>query len=246
MVSTPNRPGGLFESIELEPAERCLYKRLYLDYTYGLNKIYSEEEIAEAMASPSFQREYCLKYGGHIGTTFSESSIQAAIEKGSQLYDPNKPKAAINPFAKKAMAIDPGWGSSACGFCVCQLLNVSTTTTTTTDPIIKKTTTITKTYTDSNFGSLIQVLYAEEFNRPNFNVMVDVARNLMYQYGIIADTDAKVYVDSSASAFTRALKIAIGEDPNYEDVIERSKRSGFRSPDHWLGKVVPIRNTRPC
>ena len=126
MVSTPNRPGGLFGSIELEPADRCLYTRLFLDYIYGLNKIYSEEKITNAMASPSFPREYCLKYGGYSGNVFSENSITAAIEKGTKLYDPNKPTAAINPFAKKVMAIDPGWGSSACGFCICQLINLFT------------------------------------------------------------------------------------------------------------------------
>ena len=41
MVSTPNAPDGLFESIEKEPEETCLYRRLFLDYTYGLGKIYT-------------------------------------------------------------------------------------------------------------------------------------------------------------------------------------------------------------
>ena len=36
MVSTPNAPGGLFEKIEKEPENTCIYKRLFLDYTYGL------------------------------------------------------------------------------------------------------------------------------------------------------------------------------------------------------------------
>jgi hypothetical protein len=35
MVSTPNAPEGLFERIEKESADTCLYKRLFLDYTYG-------------------------------------------------------------------------------------------------------------------------------------------------------------------------------------------------------------------
>jgi hypothetical protein len=38
MVSTPNAPEGLFERIEKEA--ECLYKRLFLDYTYGIGKIY--------------------------------------------------------------------------------------------------------------------------------------------------------------------------------------------------------------
>jgi hypothetical protein len=35
MVSTPNAPDGLFERIEREPEDSCLYKRIFLDYTYG-------------------------------------------------------------------------------------------------------------------------------------------------------------------------------------------------------------------
>jgi late competence protein required for DNA uptake (superfamily II DNA/RNA helicase) len=48
LVSTPNMPGGLFQKIEQEPEETCLYKRLFLDYTYGLDKIYTREEIEKA------------------------------------------------------------------------------------------------------------------------------------------------------------------------------------------------------
>jgi late competence protein required for DNA uptake (superfamily II DNA/RNA helicase) len=40
MVSTPNAPDGLFERIEKEAKDTCLYKRIFLDYTYGLGKIY--------------------------------------------------------------------------------------------------------------------------------------------------------------------------------------------------------------
>lgn len=33
-VSTPNAPNGLFQRIEQEPFENCLYKKIRLDYTY--------------------------------------------------------------------------------------------------------------------------------------------------------------------------------------------------------------------
>jgi hypothetical protein len=36
MVSTPNAPDGLFERIEKEAEHTCLYKRIFLDYTYAL------------------------------------------------------------------------------------------------------------------------------------------------------------------------------------------------------------------
>ena len=48
MVSTPNAPDGLFEKIERESEDTCLYKRLFLDYTYGLDRIYTKQEIEKA------------------------------------------------------------------------------------------------------------------------------------------------------------------------------------------------------
>jgi hypothetical protein len=66
MVSTPNAPKGLFERIEKESEDTCLYKRIFLDYTYGIGKIYTAEEIEKAKQSPSFEREYDLKYLGKI------------------------------------------------------------------------------------------------------------------------------------------------------------------------------------
>jgi hypothetical protein len=113
MVSTPNAPDGLFEHIEKEDEETCLYKRLLLDYTYGLGKIYTPEEIDKAKASPSFEREYNLKYLGLIGNVFHTKDIEAAIQKGTQ-YSPDQ----INDFSQKSMGIDPAFGSSAFGIVI--------------------------------------------------------------------------------------------------------------------------------
>jgi hypothetical protein len=115
MVSTPNAPDGLFEHIEKEPEGVCLYKRMFLDYTYGVGKIYTAEEIEKAKASPSFEREYNLKYLGKIGNVFHTKDIEAAIELG-KLYNPEN----FNPyyFGSRSMGIDPGYGSSAFGIVV--------------------------------------------------------------------------------------------------------------------------------
>jgi hypothetical protein len=32
-----NRPDGLFAKIEKEPFDTCIYEKVFLDYTYGLN-----------------------------------------------------------------------------------------------------------------------------------------------------------------------------------------------------------------
>jgi hypothetical protein len=118
MVSTPNAPDGLFERIEKESEDSCLYKRIFLDYTYGIGKIYTAEEIEKAKQSPSFQREYNLKYLDKIGNVFHTKDIEAAIEKGRK-YNPD----IIVPFTSTSMGIDPAYGSSAFGIVVTQFID---------------------------------------------------------------------------------------------------------------------------
>jgi hypothetical protein len=110
MVSTPNMPGSLMESIKKEPEETCIYKRLYLDYTYGLGRIYTREEVERARMSPSFEREMCLKFAGKIGNLLSTNVIDRSILLGEQLkhIEPN----VHNIFS---CGIDPAFGSSAFG-----------------------------------------------------------------------------------------------------------------------------------
>ena len=121
MVSTPNAPEGLFERIEKESEDTCLYKRIFLDYTYGIGKIYTQEEIEKAKQSPSFEREYNLKYLGKIGNVFHTKDIEAAIEKGRK-YNPG----LFNPsyyFTSVSMGIDPAYGSSAFGIVLTQFVD---------------------------------------------------------------------------------------------------------------------------
>ena len=117
MVSTPNAPEQLFERIEKEPEATCLYKRLFLDYTYGIGRIYTADEIEKAKRSPSFEREYNLKYLGRIGNVFHTKDIEAALEMGRK-YNPDN----FNPytFTSVSMGIDPAYGSSAFGIVVTQ------------------------------------------------------------------------------------------------------------------------------
>jgi hypothetical protein len=121
MVSTPNAPEGLFDKIEKEPDVQCLYKRIKLDYRYGLDKIYTRAEIERARKSPSFPREYDLQYLGLIGNVFSTNSLQRAFELGKQ-YDPD---IAITE-AEKSLGLDPAYGSSSFAFCLTQLANGET------------------------------------------------------------------------------------------------------------------------
>ena len=111
MVSTPNAPEGLFEKIEREPEETCLYKRIFLDYTYGLDRIYTKEEIEKARASPSFEREYNLKYLGKVGNVFHTLDIEAAIctqQEGQEMMD-----WSTSTMIGRSMGIDVARGSKS-------------------------------------------------------------------------------------------------------------------------------------
>ena len=144
MISTPNAPDGLFERIEKEPEETCLYKRLKMDYSYGLGKIYTKEDIEKAKQSPGFEREYCLKYLGKIGNLFSPLQVDRVVQLGQQFSEDRYP---INPYALHFLGIDPGFGSSKTAIVLTELIKEH---------------------------DKIRVIYAEEFERPNPSEITDL------------------------------------------------------------------------
>jgi hypothetical protein len=202
MVSTPNAPEGLFDQIEKEPEDKCLYRRLLLPYTVGLGKIYTQEEIEQAKRSPSFPREYDLQYLGMEGNVFHHTVIERAIEAG-KTYDPDK----IVPPARKGLGIDPAFGSSKFAFVLTQLANAR-----------------------------IEVLYAEEFERPDFTAMILHAVKLMAKYRA-----HKIYVDASNPAIIMALKRELGERTDYENKIAELRRNHIKE-ERWVKwmNVVPV------
>jgi hypothetical protein len=117
MVSTPNAPGGLFYNIEKENEDSCLYKRLKMDYRYGLGKIYTQEEIDRAKQSPGFGREYELQYLGRIGNVFNSLQIDRAIELGEQFKN-----IAVNDYTLHSVGVDVGFGSSRTGVVLTEYL----------------------------------------------------------------------------------------------------------------------------
>jgi hypothetical protein len=204
MVSTPNAPDGLFEKIEKESESTCIYKRLFLDYTYGIGKIYTQEEIDKAKQSPSFDREYDLKYLGKIGNVFHTKDIEAAIEKG-KLYDPEITPA--NPFAADfgiSMGIDPGYGSSSFRIVITQLVDAQ-----------------------------LQVLYANEFQRPDFNDMLNVVMESVNKHQV-----QKIFIDAANPSFIRSLKMAIGDKEDYESQIAYYKKTKWNWHNHMV--VIPV------
>jgi hypothetical protein len=191
MVSTPNAPEQLFDRIESEPESTCLYRRLFLDYTYGIGKIYTEAEIAQAKRSPSFEREYNLKYLGLIGNVFHTKDIEAAMQRGRNFL-----VYTSNSYTQKSVGLDPGFGSSAFGVCITELVD-----------------------------GMVNVLHAEEYPRPDFNEMIETTINLLLKYNITFEGRSRIFVDGANPSFIRALKTRVSEDENYENLTDHLKTS---------------------
>jgi hypothetical protein len=203
MVSTPNRPDGLFASIEKEPFETCVYKRIFLDYTYGINKIYTEKEIAKAQKSPSFPREYQLQYLGLIGNVFSHSAIENCqkIE-----YNPD----FIVPNSKVSVGIDPSFGSSSFGIVATRFVN-----------------------------ERIEVVIAEEHNRPEFNSMINRIWEIRHQVGDITN----IYVDAANPEIWQALKCEFEEPYSDKWVFDKlawCKKNNLDPANHMIVISVPF------
>ena len=114
LVSTPNAPDMLFDKIGKEPESQCIYKRLSLDYSYGINTIYSNQDIAQARLSPSWEREYCLKFAGSWGNIFTAGQIDQCIRLGLQY---STDKIPVSQYTLKSVGVDFGFSSSSTATC---------------------------------------------------------------------------------------------------------------------------------
>ena len=65
-------------------------------------------------------------------------------------------------------------------------------------------------------------MYAEEYNRPDYNEMLSLVYGLISKYQV-----DKVHIDGANPSFIKSLKIQIGEDADYDKVIARYKAEGF-------------------
>jgi hypothetical protein len=156
MCSTPNRPDGLFQSIENDSNSK--YFKLKLDYTYGLDKIYDRSFIEKKKLEAEFPREYEGKYLGRIGNIFSATQIQNCIELGNQLGS-----IPISNYNLHSVGIDFGFGSSKTAIVMCEHV---------------------KSYdykTNSDKHSII-VRFAEEYEKENPQTIVDICHSLYVKH----------------------------------------------------------------
>jgi hypothetical protein len=109
MVSTPDRPDGLFATMEKE--ENSGYTKLFLDYKRGIGKIYDPGVIEAERNKEYFEREYNLKYLGRAGNVFHTHDIDlstAMEEEALEIMD-----WSTSAMVGRSMGIDPGWGTAS-------------------------------------------------------------------------------------------------------------------------------------
>jgi hypothetical protein len=121
MVSTPNAPGGLFQKIELDPNSK--YKKIILDYTVGLGKIYDPLEIEKKKLEPEFLREYGGQYLGRVGNVLTPQQVDNCIDLGQEY---SIDKIPVSLYTLKAVGLDPGFSSSATGIVVLEHIKPET------------------------------------------------------------------------------------------------------------------------
>jgi hypothetical protein len=212
-VSTPNAPNGLFEKIEKEPEETCIYRRLLLDYTYGLDRIYTREVIEKVKKSPSFEREYNLKYLGLIGNTFHQKDIDRSILLGDS-YSPDLVSIGQSDMV---LGIDSGFGSSAFGIVLLEFIN---------GQIHVKLA-----------DEFEHVRYEDAVSKIKY-----ILRR-MNQWSINQESleSVKIYVDASAPEFIRSLKVIVGEDdsPSYiKEQLDYCRKYDLNIADYMT--VIPV------
>ena len=63
---------------------------------------------------------------------------------------------------------------------------------------------------------LVNVIHAEEYQRPDFNQMINTTVRLLDEYDIRFDNRCRIFVDGANPSFIEALKDRVDEDTNYE------------------------------
>jgi hypothetical protein len=124
LTSTPNKPNDddIMYRITNQPYSESFYKVLKFDYTWGLDKIYTKEDIEIAKASSSFEQEYNLKFAGISGNLMQETALNRCIELGKRM-DETAPIDNWDIETDYVLSVDIGWGSSATAITISRFVN---------------------------------------------------------------------------------------------------------------------------
>lgn len=185
MVSTPSYPGGLFQQMEEE--QDSIYHKMFMPYTVGLGSIYDVTEIENAKRSPSFEREYNLKYGYGLGNLCSEEDLTECVKLG-ETYDPTAyEREGFHYSSHRSLGIDPGFGSSSYAFVLSEFVELA------------------------EGYSQVRILHAEHYRRADIEDMLNVASSLYYRCA-----PDRIYIDASNPEIAESLRRILGIQTQFD------------------------------
>ena len=187
---------------------------MFLDYTYGIDRIYDREFIEKKKLEPEFSRRYDLQYLGLIGNTFHTKDIDKAVELG-ETYDPDLIAKGLQSV--KVLGIDPGWGSSAFGLCLLEFIN------------------------GQIHVKLAEEFERPRYEDMTFKIL-QILKGLN-QWSLNQEELAatKIYIDAANPEFISSLKRAVGErdDWNYiKGKIDHCRKYNLKLADYMT--VIPV------
>jgi hypothetical protein len=137
--------------------------------------------------------------------------LESTIERAEQLGKMYR-DIPYSSAASRALGIDPGFGSSKTAFTVIEIVD----------------------------NSIIHVLYSRQFANSSTQQMVQHAKDLMLQYGILENDSNKVFIDGSQPGFIRSLKYQTNENPQYEQIIGKAKENNQEDQLYLYMNIVPV------
>lgn len=120
----------------------------------------------------------------------------------------------VSHGTKKILGLDPAYSSSQFGITKIEYLKYTA---------------------DEQYSNTKRVYFSKAYDRAMYEDMLDMC----YQF-IKGDNIAYVFVDGSQVEFIKSLKARIGEDVDYDNIVQRAKK--YNTPLHDYMTVIPIYN----
>jgi hypothetical protein len=213
LSSTPNKPNGLFQTLEQE--DPSIYYKLFLTYEYGLEgprPIYDLEQIERAKQLPGFSSEYEGRYLGIAGNVLSDIAINRCISTGHALAK-TAPLDDWNIPTKYVMSIDIGWGSSATAIIISRFVN-----------------------------GKVQIIHSREFSRPVFTDVLSTIWQLYHKCNG-RDYLQNILMDASATELYTSLCTEFNQNPSrkyLETQMKWCKERNVYLGDHLFICPIPF------
>jgi hypothetical protein len=140
IVSTPDKPGGLMDTINKDL--NSMYTKIYLPYTVGVNTIYSKETVLKVSVSANSQKEYNLTFTyGNSGSLFSSLEVLERAKRigklDGKLIEDIRNNPQITYQSLKSVGLDIGYSDSKTALAILGMYSLYDNITNTNQDIIQ-------------------------------------------------------------------------------------------------------------